>query len=234
MNPDPGAAPAAPPVRIAEVTAGYADGPDVLKGVTLTVRSGEIALVHGPHGSGKTSLLHLLRGALRPRSGSASVLGQDPLLAGTRDRARMRRGIGFVAAAPLLLEEATAFQNVAGPEAPFERDPVIDPARAGNVRDLMGFLGLEGVSAKAASTLSASERRLLALARAVINRPALLLADDPGGGLSADYKARIVRLLSELAKQGAAIVLVSQTPDAYQTLAAVRWRIEQGRLGGAT
>lgn len=229
------AAPQAPPAAIVleGVSAGYGDGPDIVSGVTAELPAGATAIVHGPAGAGKSTLLHLLRGALAPRSGRVLLLGSDVVTLPPRVRAALRRRIGAIAQTPRLLDDASALDNVMAPLTLTAPRAIVSEAMRADVADMLAYLGLTSVAQRPAGALSHVQRRLVAVARAFVARPDVVLADEPLAGLGADAAARVVRLMSEMARQHAAVFIVTQTPEAFAALPAARWRLDGGALAPA-
>jgi ABC-type multidrug transport system ATPase subunit len=216
-------------VRLDSVVAGYGREPPTLVEATLSLAAGGSAVVHGGAGAGKTTLLHVLRTVLEPRAGTVRLLGSDPAALPNSVRWALKRRIGYIAQAPALFEDLSAFENIAYPLrliAPMRGDPRV----GADVSELMQYLGLFQIAPQPARLLSESQRRLVAIARAVVGRPDILLADEPLTGLGADAMARVLRLISELARQRAAVVVTTQSPETYGALAASRHYIERGRL----
>jgi putative ABC transport system ATP-binding protein len=202
------------PVRLAGVSYAFGEGAlrrTVLRDVGLSVAPGEVVLVTGPSGSGKTTLLTLI-GALRAmQAGSCRVLGQELMGAIEAQRTALRRRIGFIFQNHNLLGFLTARQNVA---MTLELDPALTErerlARAGAMLEAVG-LGdhLDMVPAK----LSGGQRQRVAVARALVGRPGLILADEPTAALDRQSGGEVVRLLRELAKRrGVPILLVTHDP----------------------
>jgi len=215
-------------VRLEELWAGY-DGPDVLRNVDFRVAAGEVAIVSGPTAAGKTSLLHVLRLALPPRQGDATVLGEDILRLNERRRARLKRQIGYIGEEPTFVEDWTVFDNVALPLRVAKRKPAeFEP----DVRELLAFVGLEDAATELAGHLSFAERRRVAIARALAGKPDLILADEPGAGLNLDGAMRIFRLVAEMRRIGAGIVIATQSPEFADGLDATHWHIENGQISG--
>lgn len=213
-------------VRLSGVTAGFA-GAEVLRGVDFEAHAGAVALVTGATAAGKSSLVHLLRLALRPRGGHAMILGADAGRLSARQRARLKRRIGYVAETPVFVERWSAFDNIALPLRLAGRKAV---DYADDVRELISFVGLNAGADEPAWRLSAVERRRVAIARALAAKPDLIVADAPTAGLARDAAFRIVRLLAELRRVGAAVVLTSQDEAIADGVQAQRWRIALGRL----
>ena len=212
--------------RLSSVDAGY--GPaTVLVGIDFEIRSGEVAIITGPAAAGKTTLTHLLRLALTPRAGRAVILGVDLARATGSARARAKRRIGYVGENPVFVEHWSAFDNIAMPLKLMGMKPV---EYERDVRELVDFVGLGGASDLAVEKLSGAERRRAALARALAGKPNLILADDPTAGMSPGDGRRIVRLLGEMRRVGAAVVIATQDETLADCSPMQRWRIERGRL----
>jgi len=213
-------------VRLTGVDAGY--GPaTVLVGVDFEIRSGEVAIITGPAAAGKTTLTHLLRLALTPRDGRAVILGVDTARATSSVRARVKRRIGYVGENPVFIEHWSAYDNIA---MPLKLTGMKPAEYAHDVRELVDFVGLGGASDLAVEKLSGAERRRAALARALAAKPNLILADDPTAGMSPGDGRRIVRLLGEMRRVGAAVVIATQDETLADCAPMDRWRIERGRL----
>ena len=198
----------------------------VLDGADLDVAPGEVVAVLGRSGSGKSTLLHLLGGLDRTEAGSIEVAGIDVARASERELSALRRRhVGFVFQFFHLLPELSGEANVllagrmrgAEPEA---------PARGA---DLIDRLGLRHVASSLPAQLSGGEQQRFAIARALVNDPALLLADEPTGNLDAEAGAEVLRLLRAGADEGRAVVMV--THEAGATAMADRvLRLADGRL----
>jgi len=213
-------------IRLTGVDAGYG-GATVLFGVDFEARAGEVALINGPAAAGKTTLTHVLRLALPPRSGRAVILGVDVGRASARSRAHVKKRIGYVAENPVFIEHWTAFDNIAMPlrmAGQKPRDYVDD------VRELVDFVGLGDAADLRLEKLSAAERRRAAIARALAGKPALILADDPTANMSPGDGRRVVRLLAEMRRVGAGVVIASQDESLEECAPMHRWRIDRGRL----
>jgi cell division transport system ATP-binding protein len=212
--------------RLSGVDSGY--GPTtVLRGVDFEARAGEVALVTGPAAAGKTTLTHLLRLALPVRAGRAVILGVDVGKASARTRAHVKRRIGYVAENPTFVEQWTAFDNIAMPLRMMGKKP---REYADDVRELVDFVGLGDAADLTIEKLSGAERHRTAIARALAAKPDLILADDPTSGMSPSDGRRVVRLLAEMRRVGAGVVIVSQDETLADAAPIIRWRIERGRV----
>ncbi len=213
--------------RLTGVDAGYGAA-TVLLGVDFEARKGEVALVTGPEAAGKTTLMHLLRLSLAPRAGRALILGADVARIAPRTQAKLKRRIGYVAENPVFVEQWSALENIALPlkmSGRRERDYAHD------VRELVDFVALShGAAELPVEKLSGAERRRVAIARALAIKPELILADDPTSGMSPAEGRRVVRLLAEMRRVGAGVVIASQDESLAEVAPILRWRIERGRV----
>jgi ABC-type lipoprotein export system ATPase subunit len=183
----------------------------VLDGADLDVGPGEVVAVLGRSGSGKSTLLHLLGGLDRPEEGTIEVAGEPVTGVGERELSSIRRRrIGFVFQFFHLLPELTGEANVllAG------RVRGAHPEAADRGRELIDRLGLRPVAGSLPSRLSGGEQQRFAIARALVNDPALVLADEPTGNLDVEAGAEVLRLLRAGADEGRAVVMVTHEPAA--------------------
>jgi ABC-type lipoprotein export system ATPase subunit len=178
----------------------------VLDGADLTVAAGEVVAILGRSGSGKSTLLHLIGGLDRPDAGTITVAG-EPVTGATESAlsALRRRHVGFVFQFFHLLPELTGEANVL--LAGRVRGARPDAAERG--RALVDRLGLRDVADSLPSRLSGGEQQRFAIARALVNDPAVLLADEPTGNLDVAAGAEVLRLLRAGAEDGRAVVLVT-------------------------
>jgi ABC-type lipoprotein export system ATPase subunit len=183
----------------------------VLDGASLTVSAGEVVAIVGRSGSGKSTLLHLIGGLDRPEAGSIDVDGVRVNGASERELSRLRRRrIGFVFQFFHLLPELTGEANVL--IAGRVRDARPDAAERG--RELIDALGLRHVAGSLPSQLSGGEQQRFAIARALVNDPAVLLADEPTGNLDVEAGSEVLRLLRAGASEGRAVVIVTHEESA--------------------
>ncbi len=192
---------------------------------TAEVADGEFVAVRGPSGSGKTTLLLTLGGMQRPSDGSVQLAGRDLYALSPAERARLRSSeIGFVFQMFHLVPYLDLLGNVllACPGKPSAEVR----QRAG---ELMDELGLADRASHLPGELSAGERQRLAVARALLNRPKLILADEPTGNLDPENAAEVIRHLAEFHRGGGTVVLVTHG-EAVNAHADRTLSLEQGRL----
>ena len=198
----------------------------VLDGADLDVDAGELVAVVGRSGSGKSTLLHLIGALDRPQSGSISVAGERVDGRPERELTLLRRrSVGFVFQFFHLIPELTGAENVLLP-ARLPGAPATAPQRG---RELIARLDLEELAGRLPHELSGGEQQRLAVARALVHDPPLVLADEPTGNLDAESGAAVLGLLRAAAAQGRAVVIV--THDEAATASADRvLRLRDGRL----
>ncbi len=198
----------------------------ILDGVDLDVLGGEMVAVLGRSGSGKSTLLHLLGGLDRPDSGRIAVAGEELTRGNERslDRIRLRR-IGFVFQSFQLIEELTGEENV----LLASRLPGAPAGGRRRATALIKRLGVDRVASHRPHELSGGEQQRFAIARALVNDPVLILADEATGNLDEGSAAAVIATLGELADEGRAVVLV--THEAQSAAAADRvLHLVEGRL----
>ena len=181
---------------------------EVLRGVSLEVADREVVSIVGASGAGKTTLLQIIGTLSRPDSGRVEIDGRDPFALGDRDLSRFRNErIGFVFQFHHLLAEFSAFENVCIPGLIGRRPRAEVERRAGELLDLVG---LSARRDHKPGQLSGGEQQRVAIALALINSPAVLLADEPSGNLDSHNRDEIHRLFFELRERlGQTIVIVT-------------------------
>ncbi len=201
---------------------------EVLRGASLSIDAGEIVAVVGPSGSGKSTLLHCLGGLDRPDSGSIAVDGVELSTLNNAEIARMRnRRIGFVFQFHHLLPDFTALENVMLPALIAGRSEAAARTRA---EELLAWVGLSERTTHAPSELSGGEQQRVAVARALANEPAAILADEPSGNLDAHTAADLHLLLTRL-RDERGVSFVIATHDARLAGRADRvLALDEGKL----
>ena len=214
-------------LRLRSVAKRYeAAGPPALDGIDLTVAAGEAVAVMGPSGSGKSTLLNLVAGLDRPSDGEVEVAGTVLNRLSETALARFRRAnIGIVFQFFHLLDELTARDNVL---LPAQLAGIARPAARARADELLDALGLAAKGDSYPARLSGGERQRVAVARALINKPPLLLADEPTGAVDAKAGAQVLELLRDLNQGGQTVLLVTHDESLARGAAT---RIETMRDG---
>ena len=181
-----------------------------LKNVSLAIAAGEYVAITGPSGCGKSTLLHLLGAVDTPTGGAVAFEGRDLAAMSEAERSRLRlTRIGFVFQRFFLLPMLTAAENVELPQA--EAGATV-AARRERTRELLDYVGLADRAGHLPSQLSGGEMQRAAIARALANRPALLLADEPTGELDESTSDHIADLFERVNADGTALLVVTHNP----------------------
>jgi putative ABC transport system ATP-binding protein len=196
-----------------------------LKGISFSVRPGELLAVRGPSGCGKTTLLLTAGGLLRPSDGQMSIDGQDPYALSPEMRSRLRaRTIGFVFQQFHLIPYLTVRQNIMTASLAV---PLKEASK--RAQQLISRFGLDDRADHVPARLSTGERQRTALARALLNQPKVIMADEPTGNLDEDNAQTVFGYLSKYVNDGGCVLLV--THDARAAAHATRsLQMSQGQL----
>jgi len=205
----------------------YPGGYQALREVSFTVAEGDLVFLVGRSGAGKSTLLKLIPAIERPTSGSVIVNGQN---VGALKRAAipyLRRNLGLVFQDQKLLYDRTVYDNVILPLA-FSGQPAREAARRARAAlDKVGLLGRERANP---IQLSGGEQQRLAIARAVVNRPALLVADEPTANLDAESAERIAEIFVEFHRVGVTVLIATHDQHLVERYAKTVLRLEEGRI----
>jgi branched-chain amino acid transport system ATP-binding protein len=209
-------------LRADEVVFGYDDS-EIVKGVNITVKAGTLTAIVGPNGSGKSTLLKGLVGLLRPKRGRLLLDGDD--VTGVDTATLVRAGIGYVPQVKNVFPSLTVRENLAIGASTCRRR---FKERVGLVDDL--FPDLAASPRKRAGVLSGGQRNMLALARALMTEPKLLLVDEPTAGLSPIYGAAVWGHLQQIVARGIGVVIVEQNTRAALELAESAYLLVNGSV----
>jgi lipoprotein-releasing system ATP-binding protein len=210
----------------------FSGGVEVLLGVDLRMEAGESLAITGPSGSGKSTLLHILGTLERPSAGRIEILGHDPSTYSERELARFRnQELGFVFQHHHLLPKYSVLENVLIPTLATSTSSPGKMETWG--RELLGRVGLGHRLAFRPAQLSGGEKQRAAVARALIQRPSLLLCDEPTGNLDPKTAHEVLDLLLELHREGqGALIVVTHSQEMAQRMDR-HLELREGRCGEA-
>jgi cell division transport system ATP-binding protein len=214
-------------VRFENVGLRYGLGPEVLRDLTFRIEPHSFQFLTGPSGAGKTSLLRLLFLSLKPTRGLINVFGHDIATLSTDSLATLRRRIGIVFQDFRLLDHMSTYENVALPLRILGRE---ENNYRHEVAELLQWVGLGERMWALPPVLSGGEKQRAAIARAVIARPQLLLADEPTGNVDPNLAQRLLRLFIELNKSGTSILIATHDIALMDEYDARRLVLHEGRL----
>lgn len=205
----------------------YGLGPEILSDLSFRLPPNSFQFLTGPSGAGKTSLLRMMLLSIKPTRGTIKVFGQDATTIGKGDMPRIRKDIGVVFQDFRLLDHLTTYENVALPlkvrgqdEATFKKD----------VTELLKWVGLGDRMHVLPPVLSGGEKQRAAIARALIDQPKVLLADEPTGNVDPPLARRLLRLFIELHRSGTSVVIATHDLTLMDQYEARRIVINNGRL----
>ncbi|MEL6299287.1 MAG: cell division ATP-binding protein FtsE [Pseudomonadota bacterium] len=214
-------------IRFDNVSLRYGTATEVLRDVSFDLAPGSFHFLTGPSGAGKTTLLRLMFLSLEPTAGRMDLFDETANRAGPAKRAELRRRIGIVFQDFRLLDHMTTWQNVALPlrvigrrESEYKED----------VTDLLQWVGLGDRMHQFPSVLSGGEKQRAAIARAVIGKPELLLADEPTGNVDPQMARRLLRLFIELNRLGTSVVIATHDHQLMRQFKAPRLELHEGHV----
>ena len=214
-------------IRFDNVGLRYGLGPEVLKDIDFHLLPGSFHFLTGPSGAGKTSLLRMLFMSLKPTRGQINLFGQYCADLPSAERADLRRRIGIVFQDFRLLDHLTTWENVALPLRVFGNS---EASYRDDVTDLLKWVGLGDRMTAYPEVLSGGEKQRAAIARAVIGKPELLLADEPTGNVDPNMANRLLRLFIELNRLGTSVIIATHDFQLMEQCDAPRLVIHEGRL----
>lgn len=205
----------------------YGGGPEILKDLTFKIEPGSFHFLTGPSGSGKTSLLRLLLLSLKPSRGRITMFEEDVTALDHDQLLQLRRHIGIVFQEFRLLEHLTTFENVALPLRVLGQQ---EEDYRDNVEELLQWVGLGDRMEARPHLLSGGEKQRAAIARAVISRPEILLADEPTGNVDPELSERLLHLFAELNRMGTTIIIATHEREMLDQFGYPHMVLEDGEL----
>ena len=212
-------------IEFTNVVKTYAEGNDALRGVSMQIEDGEFAFLVGPSGSGKSTIIKLINGELKPTSGAVHVNGYSLERIRKREIPYLRRTIGVVFQDFRLIDTKTVYENVA-----FAMRVV--GAREREIRErvpyVLELVGLETKEKRHPSALSGGEQQRLAIARALVNNPSTIIADEPTGNLDPARSIEIMSLLQEINNLGTTVLVVTHELELVERMHTGVVAIDEG------
>jgi cell division transport system ATP-binding protein len=214
-------------ISVSHISKRYAGGYEALRDVTFAVDSGEMLFITGHSGAGKSTLLKLIAAIERPSAGSVLINGQNVSSMKASAVPFLRRNFGLIFQDHKLLFDRSVYENVALPLviSGFPRREIARRVRA--ALDKVGLLGREKARP---ITLSGGEQQRLCIARAIVNRPAILMADEPTGNLDAAYAEEIVGMFKAFNQVGVTVLIATHDVSMITRLGARELHLDHGRL----
>ena len=203
-------------IEFSEVTKSYTVGTHALRGIDLQIEDGEFVFLVGPSGSGKSTIIKLITGELKPTSGTVHVNGYSLERIRKREIPYLRRTVGVVFQDFRLIETKTVYENVAFAMRVIGAQEQEIRTRVPYVLELVG---LETKSRRHPNELSGGEQQRLAIARALVNNPSTIIADEPTGNLDPARSLEIMSLLQEINSLGTTILVVTHEKDLVERFA---------------
>ena len=197
-------------IQFTDVVKSYTEGNTALNGVSLQIEDGEFVFLVGPSGSGKSTIMKIITGELRPTSGQVHVNGYNLESIRKRDIPYMRRTLGVVFQDFRLIPNMTVYDNVAYAMR-------VIGAREAEIKErvpyVMDLVGLTGKERRRPTEMSGGEQQRLAIARALVNNPSTIIADEPTGNLDPARSFELMSLLEEINKLGTTVLVVTHEQD---------------------
>lgn len=214
-------------IQIENLTKRFAGGQEALKGLSLSVDRGEMVFLTGHSGAGKSTLLRLIALIDRPSSGQVIVDGQNTRRVSRRNIPAYRQQIGMVFQDHRLLYDRPVFDNVA---LPLVINGVGHREAARKVRAALDQVGLLNKERRSPQTLSSGEQQRVGIARAIVTRPKLLIADEPTGNLDPDLSLEVMRIFRRFNEVGVTLLIASHDLALIDQLGCRRIALENGSL----
>lgn len=214
-------------IILENVSMTYPTGITALDDINIRINQGEFVFIVGRSGSGKTTLMKLLLRELVPTTGTILIEGKDLVKMKRREIPKLRRKIGFVFQNFRLLKDLNVYENVA-----FAQRVIEVPAHQirRQVPSTLSMVGLSDKYKAYPKELSGGEQQRVAIARALVNRPPLLIADEPTGNLDPENSVEIMKLLSEINRQGTTVVVVTHNQEIVNMMRKRVITLKKGRI----
>lgn len=216
-------------IALEQVSKTYENGTKGLDNITLNIRAGEFVFLVGQSGSGKSTLLQLLTKELQPTMGKILIASEDITNMPQREIPFFRRKIGIVKENPLLVQDRTVAENI---ELALYATEQPTAYRKQAVYAALGIVGMRNNAQMLASTLSGGESSRVALARAIVNNPSLLIADEPTAGLDPDTAWDMINLLNEINRKGVTVIMATHDKQLVNLMKKRVVTLFEGRLLG--
>ena len=214
-------------IEFTDVVKSYTQGNRALNGVTMQIEDGEFCFLIGPSGSGKSTIIKLITGELKPTSGTVHVNGYSLERIRKREVPYLRRTVGVVFQDYRLIEKMTVYENVA-----FAMRVV--GAKESEIKErvpyVLELVGLESKMNRHPNEMSGGEQQRLAIARALVNNPSTIIADEPTGNLDPERSMEIMTLLVKINQLGTTVVVVTHEKDLVNKFGKRVITIDQGRI----
>ena len=214
-------------IEFIDVVKSYEQGNTALNGVTMQIEDGEFCFLVGPSGSGKSTIIKLITGELKPTSGTVHVNGYSLERIRKREIPYLRRTVGVVFQDFRLIEKMTVYENVA-----FAMRVV--GAKEREIKDrvpyVLELVGLENKANRHPNEMSGGEQQRLAIARALVNNPSMIIADEPTGNLDPERSFEILALLQEINNLGTTMLVVTHAKDLVERFGKRTIVIKDGQL----
>ena len=214
-------------LRLERISLRYDRNSEIFTDLTCSLPPGRLCFLTGPSGIGKTSLLRLISLDQPPNRGHIFLFGQDVTQAPAIQVHDLQRRIGLVTQDFNLIDDLNVFENIA---LPLRVTGARRDSYASNVADLMNWVGLAPRMAAYPATLSAGEKQRTAIARAIITRPKILLADEPTGNVDPEMAQRLLRLFVEMNRLGTTVIIATHNQDLLTQYDADIFTIRDGQI----
>ncbi|GMA08983.1 cell division ATP-binding protein FtsE [Tetragenococcus halophilus subsp. flandriensis] len=214
-------------IEMKDVTKKYSNGTAAIRGLSISIDQGEFVYVVGPSGAGKSTFVKLMYREEKPTGGDLQVADYDLMKIKNREVPYLRREIGVVFQDYKLLERKTVYENVAYAMQVIGRRPREVKKR---VNDVLEMVGLKHKARVFPNQLSGGEQQRVSIARAIVNTPQVLIADEPTGNLDPEISWEIMRLLDRINAQGTTVVMATHNRTIVNTIRHRVIAIENGKI----